>query len=127
MQQLLLVFATLGFFVSAYALRIQTRKQRRREVCDFSLTVSCTTVLLDPHGFFFGIPNSLAGMFYYGLVFMLAAVEQFVPLFYFSLIGLLFSASLAYISWWKLRTVCLVCTSVYLINLILFLLSLSIW
>ena len=119
MTELLLLLSILGFIVSIYAFRIQTRSHLRKELCDLRDDVSCTVVLGSEHGRLLGPPNSLFGMVYYAVIFILAYIGQPTPLFYISILGVVASVYLGYIAYVKMKNFCLVCTAIYVINVLM--------
>ena len=59
-------------------------------------------------------------MFFYIAVYVLALMQQTQYLFYLATLSVLGSVYLAYISYFKLKNYCLVCTTIYLVNILLF-------
>jgi len=117
--------ALIGFLLSFYAFHIRRKslKQKYKPLCDISKNISCTKALTSPHGKLIGISNSTLGLIFYPLIFILAYLNLITSIFYLSLLALLASLYLAYISYYKLRTLCLVCTSIYLVNILLLIFS----
>ncbi len=125
---LIVILAAAGFLLSAYALHVEKKiaqDKNYRPVCDINDTVSCTRNLTSKHSRTLGLPNSAAGLAFYALVFVLAFTSYAAAIFYLSLLALIGSFYLAYISYYKLRTFCLVCTGIYLVNILLFIFSLN--
>ena len=64
--------------------------------------------------------NSVIGLLFYAAMFVLAFFG-YTDLVYFMAIGSLFvSAGLAYILYAKVKSLCLICTTIYVINIALF-------
>jgi len=119
------VAAGIGLALSFYALRVRNRALADpgyRPLCDLAAAVSCTRAFTSRFGHSFGFPNPLAGMMYYALILCLFLVY---PAFirYASIPALIFSVYLAAVSYAVQKNFCLVCTSIYLINLAIFILS----
>jgi vitamin-K-epoxide reductase (warfarin-sensitive) len=115
----------IGLALSAYGLYVKLQVDKNKDykaACDLSDRVSCTKAFKSGHGTLFLLPNSVWGMIYYFLLFFLTYLSSGLVLLasFFSVIG---SVYLAYILYTKVRSICLVCTSIYAINLLLFILS----
>jgi uncharacterized membrane protein/protein-disulfide isomerase len=87
--------------------------------CDLNSTFNCSQVYLSPYGSIFGVPVAIGGMFWFGLVAIVAAFA--VPnktspagsyLFLLGTIGLAVILYLAYRSF-QLQTACLLCLGTY--------------
>ena len=72
---------------------------------------------------FFGISNGLAGMAFYILVITLNIFGMTNIIFYLSILSLIGSIYLAYMLNFKVKTVCIVCYSIYFVNILLFIFS----
>ncbi len=145
------VFATIlmhiallaGVFLSFYALYVEykaTLDSSYVAVCDISAKISCSKVFLSEHGKIFSFlglipkhsvldqPNSLYGIaFYafYGILYKFFSQSQVIRdfLLFLSVLALVLSAYLSYILTAVLHDICVVCYSTYLVNIILFALS----
>ncbi len=115
------ILAIIGFWLSFYAYYVEKKSAREnyKPVCDISKEISCTKAFLSRYGKLFGKSNSLFGMLFYPVIFALSSLNLFNYSFFLSIFSVLGSLYLAYISYMKLKTFCLVCTSIYLINLLL--------
>ncbi|MBI4143636.1 hypothetical protein HY486_00110 [Candidatus Woesearchaeota archaeon] len=110
--------AGVGFVLSLYALHVGLRLRSNpayRPVCDISKSVSCTKSFSSSYGYLFGMPNAVLGLLYYGIV----VSFEGVLIDYLILLGLLFSVFLAYISYFRLKNFCIVCSAIYVINILL--------
>lgn len=103
-------------------------------VCDINETMSCTTVAQSPYSVFAGIPTSVWGIIGYSLIALLAIsglvkrlrLHPHWPsgvLFSLFLVSIVTSATLGYISFTKIDSLCIFCLSTYVINALLFLLG----
>lgn len=122
----IILLSLVGIAVSIYAYMIEVNVAANPEykpACDLSNTVSCTRVMGGPYAKLVGISNALIGVAFYSLLFVLASFSAVMIVFYLSLASVLVSIVLAYITYFKLRSICLVCTSIYIINVLLLLVS----
>ena len=102
-------------------------------ICALSEGVNCETVALSPFSVFAGLPVSVWGIMGYSLMGLLAILcvigprlNQIRPcgtLMSFSAASLVVTAFLAFISWTRIDSMCLFCTMLYGINLLLFALN----
>ncbi|XP_006818887.1 vitamin K epoxide reductase complex subunit 1-like protein 1 [Saccoglossus kowalevskii] len=127
----------IGFLLSAYALKVEIHKTRNSNytaVCDFNDRMSCTKAFMSPYGKGFGIigpllgedhflnfPNSILGLVFYTLQFMIgqffySSISMVYLLFYMSIISCIGSLYLAYILYFVLSDCCVVCISTYIVN-----------
>mgnify|MGYP001585932036 CR=1 FL=1 len=121
---LIQILSILGFLLSLYFFKVEFRlyhDKNYKATCDVNKKISCSKALLSKYNGILGIPNSLAGIFYYIILFSLAAYNIKFYIFPLVLLAFIGSIFLAYFSIIKLKTYCLVCNLIYLINLILFL------
>ncbi|MCF7812484.1 vitamin K epoxide reductase family protein [Candidatus Gracilibacteria bacterium] len=117
------LLASVGFLFSLYALWVHIRSSEKgyQAWCDFGKNASCSRVFGSQYGKLFGIPNPVYGLVWYGSI-PFWGEQIFLVL---SGISVLASLILAYLLYGKLRDFCIVCTSVYLINILLFMQSLG--
>ncbi|XP_071093348.1 vitamin K epoxide reductase complex subunit 1-like protein 1 [Haliotis cracherodii] len=140
----ILILCSLGIIISGYAYHVEISKEKDdsyRALCDLSETISCSKVFTSRWGRGFGLidrivgreswlnqPNSVFGMAFYAFQVTLAynptsvgAIVQFVS----SVIANVGSVYLAYILFFVLNDVCIVCISMYIVNFLLLLCSIS--
>ena len=101
--------------------------------CNFNQEFNCETVALSSYASHFGIPNFLYGIGYYTLLlavggYCLTAKENklpnyFVYVFWFSFIAILVSIYLFYVSEFIIKSKCVLCMMVYVVNIILFMVA----
>lgn len=126
-----LILGVVGFGVSLYALilHLQTKTSSASLTCDINEAVNCTKVIGGDYGEFMGLPLGALGMSYFGLVMALAFLPAFVEVsaswmarrqLIVSTVGAVISLYLAYVSYFKINAVCLVCTSVHAISVVNF-------
>lgn len=114
LYNIILIFALIGFLVSTYL--TYNHYMQIEAFCLPGQQAGCNTVLQGPYAtLFFGIPNSLIGMFGFGLVFYLAflgknkkkKVEK--TIFWLSLLAALFVIYLAYLVFFVIESFCFWC------------------
>ncbi len=115
----IILLSLAGFAASWYAYMVEKKIAQSGEykpVCDINDRISCTRVMSSPYGKMLGISNAIPGMIFYAFVFVLALFGFVTWIFYLSLTACVASVGLAYIMYFKIKSFCLVCTSVYAIN-----------
>tara|TARA_Y100000034_G_scaffold136399_1_gene212620 strand:- start:2838 stop:3230 length:393 start_codon:yes stop_codon:yes gene_type:complete len=121
------ILAITGLILSLYSLYVEKKLEVHKSyspVCDISKGISCSTAFKSSYSKTFGVKNSILGSGFYALI-LLLSVTSFAPLIlYLAAFGILTTIYLAYISYFKLKNFCLVCTFIYLTNVLLFILSL---
>jgi len=124
------ILAALGLLVAVYASFAHLKVAQDSEykaVCDITDRVSCSKTFKSEYGKFLGIPIGFYGAIFYAIIFILASYSLFDYLLYFSIAGVIASGILAYLLYFKIKTICLVCNSIYVINIALFILTLIIY
>ena len=122
----LILLAFAGIVVSVYAYTVEMNVAQSAEykpACDINDKVSCSKVMRSSYAKMLGISNALIGVAFYAVLFVLACFGAAALIFYLSIAAVLASIALAYISYFKIKSFCLVCTSVYLINVLLLVVS----
>ncbi|MEN9824431.1 MAG: hypothetical protein RI953_176 [Pseudomonadota bacterium] len=126
-----LLLGVVGFGVSLYALilHLQTKSSSQALTCDINEAVNCTKVIGGEYGEFMGLPLGSLGMAYFGIVMAMAFVPAFLQAsaswmarrqLVVAAVGASVSVYLAYISYFKINAVCLVCTSVHVLSVVNF-------
>ncbi|THD19885.1 Vitamin K epoxide reductase complex subunit 1 [Fasciola hepatica] len=126
-----------GILVCIYALYVEYSKENDKDykpVCDISDKISCTKVLLSEYSRGFGLlprtwknswlnqRNPVFGLIFYSLLLVLdhygtfGALKLSLVLAILSCIG---SVYLAYLLYFVLKSLCLVCLAIYVINAVL--------
>ncbi len=124
MMLLLIFLAVIGFFISAYAYYVEKKIRQEpgfKPFCDINNKISCTKPIKSIYSNLFFFSNAFVGMFYYMVITFLAFLDARTFLIIIASISMIITCYLAYILYFKIKSFCLLCTSVYLINLILFL------
>ena len=101
--------------------------------CDLNATFNCSQVYLSQYGSVAGVPVALGGMFWFGLVGLIALYSK--PgkgaspagsyIFALSTIGLAVILYLAYASFFVLKTACILCLGTYVSVIGIFIISAS--
>lgn len=116
------ITALAGFLLSVYTLYVEHRLKKNADyhaVCDISNRMSCTRTFHSNYGKMFGISNGWWGLIYYIAIAILVYLSRFDLTLYLAIVGVLMSARLAYILYFKLKNFCLVCNGIYLVNILL--------
>jgi vitamin-K-epoxide reductase (warfarin-sensitive) len=119
------ITAVVGFLLSIYAKHIENKTKENenfKAVCDISEAATCGKVIGSKYNKTFGVSNSIGGMIFYIVVFLLTL---FAPqyIFYLAVLSILGMLYLAYIQYFVLKNFCLVCTAIYAVNILLAVLS----
>ncbi|XP_035780285.1 vitamin K epoxide reductase complex subunit 1-like [Anopheles albimanus] len=140
----LVCLSAVGFLLSLYTSYVEVRAEQDRSyraMCDISERISCTKVFTSSYGRGFGIigklfgpssplnvPNGFYGIFFYFVVAGLSFSDNVRVARLNSYLILLangLSLYLAYLLYFVLEDLCLVCVSTYAINLISLILALQ--
>lgn len=122
-----LIIAAIGALVSGYGLHVERRKRKERSYrpwCDFREGMMCSTVLTSEYSHLLGPSNALLGLLFYPAV----AVLHILGLHDLVLIALVASVMgsvvLAYLLTFRLRDFCIVCTTIYAVNIAMLVIAL---
>ena len=122
MNNAIYITLSVGIILSAYTLYIgyKTKKDSSyKAVCDISNKMSCTRTFHSSYGKTLGVPNGWWGLLFYILIIGLSVFGCYNLVLYAAIFGVLYSARLAYILYFKLKNFCLVCNGIYLVNILL--------
>ena len=128
MNILIILLSFIGFCISLYAYFVDQNIQKDptyKPVCDISDAVSCSKPIRSPYGKLLGFSNSYLGLVYYPILAILAVVGNNTSLLVLATGSLVFSLYLAYILFTKIKSFCLICLSIYAINISIFLICLK--
>lgn len=120
------ITALAGFALSLYGYFIEGKILQNpayKPACDLSDRVSCSKPILSKYGKLFFVSNTLVGMGFYSLVFLLALLGLSQLIFLSACAALGASLVLAYILYFKVGSFCLLCHAIYFVNIVLFVLS----
>jgi uncharacterized membrane protein/protein-disulfide isomerase len=127
-----LLLGLVGFGVALYALieHVQAKAGGAGQLsCDVNATVSCTNVLTSEYGELIGIPLGAYGMTFWAGVVSIALLPKFVQvsrryLAYWRLVaasmGFVTAVLLAYIAYFVIQSVCLICSTTQVLCLVFF-------
>lgn len=116
------LLSTLGFLISLYTYNTELnlkKNKRYKPICDVNNKLSCSKTLTSKFGHLAGFSNSLGGIFFYILILILANYNLNNYVFYLSIPGFIGTIYLAYLSLIRLKTYCLICNFIYVINILL--------
>ena len=118
---LIAILAIIGFLASFYAYYVGKKlaDKNYKPACDISKKISCTKAFTSKYGRLFGVSNSIFGIVFYSIIYVLFSLGLFNYVFFLSMLSVLATVYLAYLSYIKLKTFCLVCTVTYLVNILL--------
>ena len=119
------IITVCGFLISLYALYVRHKVLKTptySPICDIRANISCSKALGSQYSKTMGVPNALAGLLFYTLVFVLSFLYMHLVI-YPVIASVLFSLYLAYISYIKQKNFCLVCTLTYMVNIALLVIS----
>jgi vitamin-K-epoxide reductase (warfarin-sensitive) len=125
-MMLIIFLAVLGFCISLYGFFIEQKLKTNpdyKPLCDISEKASCTKPIASPMGKIFWVSNTIMGMLFYASIIVLAYMRLYQLIVLLSSIACLVSLYLAYILFFHIKTVCLICTLTYLINAALLVIS----
>ena len=120
------IVSILGLLLSVYAFFVEKKIEKLKSykpLCDISKNISCTKAFGSKYGSLAGISNSFAGIFFYLIVFLLAFFGQLNHILYLAIISVIGSVYLVYTQITKIKSFCLVCSGIYLVNLLLLIFS----
>ena len=124
----MILISIIGFVISLYTYITELRVKNipgYKPVCDISDTISCTKPMMSKYGNIFYISNSLLGMMFYISVIILYLMKAKFILLLFSISGVLASFIFAYLLYFKIKSFCLLCVSIYIVNIIIMIMALG--
>src|ERR1700722_6641544 len=121
MLSVIMILAVVGFCLSLY-LVLEERKIKQnagyKPMCDISDQISCSKVIKSEYANLFIVSNPLIGVFYYVAILFLAAFKMISVLKIATFLGFLMSCYLMYILFHKIKTICVVCLTVDILNVL---------
>lgn len=120
------LLSALGLLVSAYGYFVEKKMEHDvtyKPFCDISDAISCSKPFKSMYGKTFGISNTILGLMFYSFMLVLSALDARMALFYGALGAAVATVYFAYILYVKVRSFCLVCTTMYVINIALLIAS----
>ena len=116
------IIAIIGLCLSVYGFFIEYKLDENpdyKPVCDLSDRVSCSKTFLSPYSKLLKVSNVFLGILFYSAMMLFAWLEYTTLIWYSALAAALTSVLFAYILFFKVRTICLLCISIYLVNIAL--------
>lgn len=123
----IVITAVTGLCIALYAYAVERKIEHDpnyKPVCDISDRVSCSKPIKSSYSHMLYISNALIGMIYYIVIAILGYFDMTRLLINLTFLGALISCIMAYILFTKIKSACLVCIALYIINFILLYLSL---
>ena len=123
---MIIIIAIIGLILSIYAYYVERKSKDKnyKALCDISNRASCTKAFSSKYGKTFGVSNSIYGILFYLLIIILFFINEISIIFYSAILSILGSLYLAYIQYFKMKNFCLICTLIYLVNILLLIFSL---
>ncbi len=121
-NMMIITISSIGAILSIYTLYIEYQFKKNKEykaVCDISNRVSCSRTFHSRYGKTLNISNGFWGLLFYLVVIGLVLLGHMDLVFYAALFSVLFSLRLAYILYFKMKNLCLVCSGIYIVNILL--------
>ncbi len=116
------IIAAIGLCLSLYGFFVDYKLNENptyKPVCDLSDRVSCSKTFLSPYSKMLTISNTIVGILFYSGIMLLAWLEYTTLIWYGALAAAFASVLFAYILFFKVQTICLLCISIYLVNIAL--------
>ncbi len=126
----IIILAIIGFCISLYAYFTESKIKEDpnyHPACDINDRISCSAPLKSEYSNIFYFSNALMGMVYYVLVGTLAFFDMYRIVLMLTGAGVLITLFLAYLLYFKIKSLCIVCTSLYIVNILLLLFALRIF
>lgn len=123
----LMILALIGFCLSLYAYYLEQKvknDEQYKASCDINDRISCTKPILSPYSHFFYFSNAILGLIFYALIAVLAFFNLHALLLFLAIGGVVASCILGYLLFFEIKSFCLVCTSLYIVNILILLCTL---
>jgi vitamin-K-epoxide reductase (warfarin-sensitive) len=118
----LFVLAVLGFCISLYTYLLEKKVKKDpnyKPVCDISDKISCTKPMKSSYAALFYFSNAVIGMIFYAVIALLAFFEMHKLIALLAIAGFIASCILAYVLYSRIKSLCLLCTALYGINILI--------
>lgn len=122
----ILILAGIGFAISMYTYLLEQKikeKPNYKPACDLSDRISCTKPMKSEYSSLFYFSNAIVGAAFYVMIAVLALMNMHSLLLFATVAGCIVSAFMAYLLYFRVQSVCLLCTALYIINVLLLLLA----
>lgn len=118
----LILIASVGFMVSLYGYFVENTLKKDstyQPACDISDKISCSKVIHSEYGKMFAFSNTILGMIYYASMIACAFFKYTYFAFFLASASICVSLIFAYILFFKIKSFCPICVSVYVVNIAL--------
>jgi uncharacterized membrane protein len=122
MMTTVIIISLVGLAISAYGIIVERKIQQDalyKPACDISAMVSCSRAFLSPYGKMLGISNIWAAACYYLAMIAVGLMGYTLLALLISIAGVCVSVAFAYILYFKIKSLCPICTSLYVVNAML--------
>lgn len=122
MMPALIILAAIGLCISLYTYWVEGKIKNEptyKPACDLSDRVSCSKPMLSPYANIFYFSNAIMSITYYALVLVLVYFNMIQLLFVAAFGACLTSLFLAYLLYVKIKSLCILCTSLYVVNFVI--------
>ncbi len=119
---IIIVLAAIGFCISLYTYIVEKKIKSvpgYKPVCDISDKISCSKPMKSAYSNIFFFSNAIIGMIFYFFIAMLVLLHADKLLLIASISSCIVSLFLAYLLYFRVKSLCLLCTSLYIINFII--------
>lgn len=120
-----IILATVGFGLSFYMFMVERKIKKKpsyKPICNISDRISCTKALESEYARPLGVSNALLGLLFYpALILLVFTYSAYV--YYASIAACCVSFFLALILYFRIKTFCIICSSLYVVNALLLIFS----
>lgn len=116
------ILSIIGLIISLYSLYLKIKLNNNpthKPICDINKNISCTKALSSKYSSLLKIPNSIFGLIFYSIIAILSIFNLITFIFYIAIISIIISLYLAMISYIKMKNFCIICTMIYIINILI--------
>ena len=124
---LIILCAIIGIFLSVYAFYLEKKIKEDPNYqahCDINDRISCSRPIKSGYTSLFFIPNYAVGILFYLFIIVLAVLKMHGILLLTALAGFAATCFFAYILFFKIRSLCIICISTYIVNILILILAL---
>lgn len=118
----LIILSFAGFCIALYTYATEIRVAQDptfRPACDISNHISCTKPMKSPYANIFFFSNAIVAILFYALMFAVAMLGSSTLALIGAIAGSAASCYLAYLLYFKVKSLCILCTSLYIINFLM--------
>jgi vitamin-K-epoxide reductase (warfarin-sensitive) len=117
-----MIVMIIGLIISIYGI-VEERKMKQdamyKPACDITDKISCSRVFLSSYSTTFGISNIWIATAYYCTLIVLSFMQITALVTALAYAGVAVSFVFAYIMFFKVRAICPVCVSLYIVNIVI--------